>query len=192
MPTHVVNQHVQWREQLPSLASHNQPHCYFIKDAHRQSIQLHGFCDASQQAYAAVVYIRTMYSDHSPTCILVTAKTKVAPVKQLSIPRLELCGATLLSQLMSSVMTALQVPIGNVHSWCDITIVLSWLDGRPKRFKAYVGNRLTTILSHFPSSTWHHLPMQDNPADCASRGLSPPELVMYGHTAGSLTLFTQV
>ena len=66
------------------------------------------------------------------------------------------------------------------HRQCPrSTIVLSWLDGSPKRFKTYVGNRLTTILSHLPSSTWHHVPTQDNPADCASRGLSPPELVTH-------------
>ena len=80
---------------------------------------------------------------------------------------------------MSSVMTALHVPISDVHAWCDSTIVLSWLDGNPKRFKTYVGNRLSTILSYLPPSTWHHVPTQDNPADCASRGLSPSELVTH-------------
>ena len=88
-----------------------------MKEAHRKSVQLHGFCDASQQAYAAMFYIRATYTDHTTTGVLITAKTKVAPVKLLSIPRLELCGATLLSRLMSSVMTALHVPISDVHAW---------------------------------------------------------------------------
>ena len=138
---------------------------------------MHGFCDASLRGYAAVVYLRTTYDDHSPTCALVTAKTRVAPVKQISIPRLELCGATLLSKLITSVRKALDIPICDVHAWCDITIVLSWLDGSPKRFKTFVGNRLATISNDLPPTTWHHVPTQDNPADCASRGMSPSELL---------------
>ena len=56
------------------------------------------------------------------------------------------------------------------------TITLAWLDGSPKRFKMFVGNRLSTILTDLPPSTWHHVPTLDNPADCASRGLSPSEV----------------
>ena len=122
-------------------------------------------------------YVRATYTDHPPTCALVTAKTRVASVRQLSIPRLELCGATLLAKLLASVRKALKVPLSDVHAWCDSTIVLSWLDGSPKRFKTFVGNRLSTILSDIPSSTWHHVPTLENPADCASRGLSPSEFL---------------
>ena len=176
LPESQLTQHSEWREQLPLLASRQQPRCYFDKQSHRRSISLHGFCDASVHAYAAVIYIRATYDDRSPTCALVTAKTRVAPVKQLSIPRLELCGATLLSNLLTAVRKALDIPLDQVHAWCDSTIVLSWLDGSPKRFKTFVGNRLSTILTNLPPSTWHHVPTQDNPADCASRGLSPRDL----------------
>ena len=176
LPEAQLTQHSEWMEQLPLLASRQQPRCYFDKESHICSISLHGFCDASVHAYAAVVYIRATYDDHSPTCALVTAKTRVAPVKQLSIPRLELCGATLLSKLLTAVRKALDVPLNQVHAWCDSTIVLSLLDGSPRRFKTFVGNRLSTILTNLPPSTWHHVPTQDNPADCASRGLSPREL----------------
>ena len=177
LPEAQLTQHSEWRAQLPLLASRQQPRCYFDKQSHRISISLHGFCDASVHAYAAVVYIRATYHDHSPTCALVTAKTRVAPVKSLSIPRLELCGATLLSNLLTSARKALNIPLDQVHAWCDSTIVLSWLDGSSKRFKTFVGNRLSTILTNLPPSTWHHVPTQDNPADCASRGLSPSKLV---------------
>ena len=153
LPESQLTQHSDWREQLPLLASRQQPRCYFDKQSHRRSISLHGFCDASVHAYAAVIYIRATYDDRSPTCALVTAKTRVAPVKQLSIPRLELCGATLLSNLLTAVRKALDIPLDQVHAWCDSTIVLSWLDGSPKRFKTFVGNRLSTILTNLPPST---------------------------------------
>ena len=101
----------------------------------------------------------------------------MAPLKPLSIPRLELCRANLLPKLLTSVRRALSVPLIQVYAWSDSTIVISWLDGHPKRFKTFVGNRLSSILTELPSSTWHHVPTAQNPADCASRGLSPVELV---------------
>ena len=112
--------------------------------------------------------------------MLVTAKTRVAPIKPMSIPRLELCGAALLAKLLSSVRRTLQVPLTHVYAWSDSTIVLSWLDGNPKRFKTFVGNRLSDILTELPPKTWHHVPTSHNPADCASRGLSPKEMYCGG------------
>ena len=158
LPQPYVQQHLKWREELHLLSSKKQTRCYFAKSATRQSTQLHGFCDASIQAYAAVIYIRATYTDQAPTSVLVTAKTRVAPVKQLSILRLELCGAILLAKLLASVKKALNVPLSDVHALCDSTIVLSWLDGSPKRFKTFVGNRLSTILDELPPSTWHLVP----------------------------------
>ena len=119
------------------LATCKQPRC---KGVARVTTQLHGFCDASTRAYAAVVYVRATYNDQSPTCALIMAKTRVAPLKTLSIPRLELCGATLLANLLSSVRKALNIPVEHTYAWSDSTIVLSWLDGSPKHFKMFVGN----------------------------------------------------
>ena len=98
--------HKQWREELPLLASVQLPRCYF-RAAATTSIQLHGFCDASQTAYAAVVYIRATYAHNQPSCQLVAAKTRVAPIKQRTIPELELCGAVLLTELLESTMVYL-------------------------------------------------------------------------------------
>ena len=153
------------------LASVRLPRCYHSGEP-ALSVTLHGFCDASETAYAAVVYVKTTYDQSPVTCRLVLAKTKVAPVKTLSIPRLELCGANLLAKILSSTRDTLNLPIEDVHAWCDSTIVLAWLDGAPKRYKTYVGNRLASITSLIPSVAWRHVPTQDNLADCASRGLT--------------------
>ena len=63
---------------------------------------------------------------------LVTSKTKVALIKHLTIPRLELCGTQLLAQLLFHVREALHIPIQDVHAWTDSTIILSWLEGNPR------------------------------------------------------------
>ena len=179
LPSHFVERHSAWRQELPTLAKKKLPRCYFNKGVTRVTTQLHGFCDASTRAYAAVIYVRATYANKPPTCSFVIAKTRVAPIKPLSVPRLELCGATLLAKLLTSVRKALDVPLTQVFAWTDSTIVLSWLDGHPKRFKTFVGNRLSTIISELPPNTWHHVPTAQNPADCASRGLSPAELVKH-------------
>ena len=107
---------------------------------------------------------------------LVISKSKVAPIKRLTIPRLELCGAKLLAQLLHHAKQALNIPTESVYAWTDSTIVLSWLIGNPRRFKTFVGNRLSHIMQIIPPDRWNHV---SSPADCASRGLFPSELV--GH-----------
>ena len=108
---------------------------------------------------------------------LVMSKTKVSPIKWLSIPRLELCGAEVLSRLLQHVKEVLQVPMSDIFAWTDSTIVLSWLVGNPKRFKTYVGNRVSLIVDKIPPDRWNHVSGTDNSADCASRGLLPSEML---------------
>ena len=129
--------------------------------------------------YAAVVYLRTAYTSRPPTISLVAAKTKVAPLKKQSIPRLELCRAQLLAKLLTSIRTALNVDLNHTFAWSDSTIVLHWLDGSPKRFKTFVGNRVSAILNQLPARTWKHVPTANNPADCASRGFLPQDLIKH-------------
>ena len=104
------------------------------------NIELHGFSDASEDAYSAVVYIRGEDTTGTFLTGIVMAKTRVSPLKRLTIPRLEMCGAHLLSQLLQHVRNIYQIPIPKIRAWTDSTIVLNWLKGSPRRFKVFVGN----------------------------------------------------
>lgn len=139
-------------------------------------LELHGFSDASNAAYAAVVYTRVLDKDGQTYVNLFTSKTKVAPIKQISIPRLELCGATLLTKLLKEVATMLHVEPSNIHAWTDSTIVLAWLRGHPSRWKTFVANRVSDILTTLESNQWSHVKSGENPADIASRGMTPSDL----------------
>ncbi|GFU86320.1 integrase catalytic domain-containing protein [Trichonephila clavipes] len=135
-------------------------------------VELHGFADASSLAYAAAIYCRQKHNGKIKVQLLVS-KTKVAPVKQVSIPRLELCGAHLLSKLFKSVLRTLEYYTFDVFAWTDSKIVLSWLSGHPRQWKTFVANRTSEIIEVLPTKHWRHVPSKENPADIASRGIDP-------------------
>ncbi|GIX96916.1 hypothetical protein CDAR_530511 [Caerostris darwini] len=91
----------------------------------KANFSLQCFCDASEQAYAALIYCKQKSADGTSVNLLVS-KTKVALIKQISIPRLELLGATLLVSLLQAVLTGLEMSIqdSEIHAWTDSKIVL--------------------------------------------------------------------
>ncbi|CAK9809095.1 hypothetical protein ANTQUA_LOCUS5879 [Anthophora quadrimaculata] len=143
------------------------------------SMQLHGFADASSSAYAAVVFLRLYTDDHRVVVSLLAGKSKVAPLSPVSVPRLELCAAVLLSRLIVFATDTLALREVPVFCWSDSTVVLTWISHHPSRWKMFVANRVAKIQSLVPSATWRYVPSHENPADCASRGLFADELVTH-------------
>ncbi|XP_011863524.1 PREDICTED: uncharacterized protein LOC105559655, partial [Vollenhovia emeryi] len=143
----------------------------FIEGCH--SFQLHGFCDASSTGYGACLYVRSVNKNNESICKILCAKSRVSPIKTVTIPRLELCGALLLARLYRESCAALNAVPAKVIFWCDSTIVLHWLNTSPHRLKTYVANRVVEIREITESHAWRHIRSEDNPADAVSRGQLP-------------------
>ncbi|XP_076660082.1 uncharacterized protein LOC143363371 [Halictus rubicundus] len=141
------------------------------------SLQLHGFCDASERAYGACIYIRARNCRDIQTQLL-CAKSRVAPLKTLTLPRLELCAAHLMTKLFNNVLNSLRhLQFNEIKFWTDSTIVLNWINSSPHALKTFVSHRVAEIQSITSKYEWRHVPSGDNPADKVSRGLTTAEYI---------------
>ncbi|XP_043284934.1 uncharacterized protein [Venturia canescens] len=143
------------------------------------TVEIHGFSDASQLAMGAVVYVRVAGPGKSTRTALVCSKTKVAPIKRLTILRLELAAALLVAKLAKYVRDTLQLRDSRVYLWTDSTVTLTWVTSHPSRWKDFVRNRVSSIQELIPQGQWRFIPGRDNPADCASRGLTVSQLEQF-------------
>ncbi|XP_073841332.1 uncharacterized protein [Musca autumnalis] len=147
----------------------------WLKFSSNCAVQIHGFCDSSELAYAANVYVRINNGDEVFSNLLM-AKTKVAPIKKATLPRLELSGATLLANLIDNVKKNFEHGQYELFLWSDSTIVLAWLRKHPSYWKTFVANRVSLILDKVGNIKWRHVVSDSNPADLATRGLTAAEL----------------
>ncbi len=176
MPEDVERKWREWMAELPLLTEHPIPR-RLLTSSCTFNLQLHGFSDASTKAYRAVIYLRAVYSDSSTSVMLVTAKSRVTPVKPETIPRLELTAALMLARLVKATASDLDISLDNCYAWTDSSIVLSWLHHSPATLKTYQANRVAAILDILRRSQWRHVRSPDNPADLPSRGMLPTELI---------------
>ena len=147
------------------------------------SLQIHGFCDASKLAYCAAVYIRRESSLEVKVNLL-TSKTKVAPIKEVSVPRLELLSCLLLVELLQAVTNALsELQDTETFYWSDSEIALGWIRGVHKQWKPWVEDRAVKIRKKSKQNSdlrrlknWRHISGDVNPADIATRPISPKDL----------------
>lgn len=137
-------------------------------------VEFHGFCDSSELAYAAVLYIRVDIENQVFTNLMVS-KSKVAPIKKVSLPRLELLGALLLAEMIQAYLPQIKVHSHSLHLWTDSTIVISWLKKPSHTWTTFVANRVAKIQDKV-GPWWKHVSSHDNPADLATRGVTPSEL----------------
>lgn len=171
LPDELLFKFQRWFNNISQFKSWKVPRCYspgivwrFMKGA-----ELHAFGDASERGYGACVYLRFPQSDGKFSVSFVMSRGRVAPVKSVTLPRLELIGAVLCARLVTYVKSALRLEVP-VYCWTDSTVTLHWIKGEPLKWKVFVRNRVSEIQELTSPSNWYHCPGKDNPADLISRG----------------------
>ncbi|XP_018395453.1 PREDICTED: uncharacterized protein LOC108773956 [Cyphomyrmex costatus] len=139
-------------------------------------LELHGFADASENAYGACIYLCSTSINDERCTRLLCSKSRVAPLKSLSLPRLELCGAVLLAQLINKVSKCHTCQISSIYLWTDSTIVLSWLQSCSCSWSTFVAHWVGEIQELTSIHQWNHIRSEDNPADVLSLGVMPGSL----------------
>lgn len=147
----------------------------------KQQIQLHGFSDASMKGIAACVYTRIVDDSGNVKVTLLAAKNRVAPrdkkgKTEITLPRLELCGAHLLALLLQKAILSLKCENVQYFTWSDSMITLAWIKNSTSRWKTFVNERVKKIREVTGADCWRYVPTKENPSDLASRGLLPAEL----------------
>ena len=129
------------------------------------------------KGYGAVVYVRTYDKCSNYSVRLLGTKSRVAPLKTVTLPRLELCGALLVSKLICAVKRALNENITRQYLWSDSKVVVAWLNNSPHMWQTFVANRVAEIKDVTDIADWRHVKGEENPVDLVSRGLLPQELI---------------
>ena len=158
-----------WLSKLPELEKIKTPRCIQPRKAEVRSSELHTFCDASEEAFSAVVYLQSLYADGNVVCSMVMAKTKVAPKKVLSVARLELQAALLGARLATYVRKALTRPVNRLVFWTDSKCVIGWVRSTSVWYKPFIAHRIGEIQTLTDSKSWRHVPGRLNVSDCATR-----------------------
>ncbi|XP_075163365.1 uncharacterized protein LOC142235999 [Haematobia irritans] len=147
----------------------------YVNTTASSKCDIHGFADASLRAYGCCIYIRTAVGNET-SCHLLTAKSKVSPLKTKSLPRLELCAAHMLTCLWSKIRDTFCLNVQNIYFWTDSEIVLHWISMIPSSLATFVSNKVSEIQENSGQASWRHVPGKFNPADIVSRGCNAEEL----------------
>lgn len=176
LPMHLHNQWVEFRERLSAIRDVKVQR-YIMSAKKHVRVEIHGFADASQRAYGCCIYVRSIDEDNGVTLQLWSAKSRVAPLKTKSLPRLELMAAHLLATLIVKTQQNFQIQPDALYLWSDSEIVLGWLRAHPSTWTTFVANRVALIQEATKSAIWRHVPSRQNPADVISRGAYVDELL---------------
>jgi hypothetical protein len=186
LPDEELRKWRKWKNALSLLSKVNVPRC--IKDTVQveqtkskedkvlKDIQLHTFSDASEKGYGCASYFRSEFKDGSIACTLAFGKARTAPLRKISIPRLELQAAVLAVRISEMIQREVQINFSKIIYWTDSEVVLKYIMNENKRFTVFVGNRVAEIREKSELDQWRYCPSEENPSDDASRGLSPSQL----------------
>ena len=167
-----------WMSELPKLEHFRVERCFKPRDFGKvESCQLHLFSDASEVAYGAASYLRMANGNGDVHCSFVMGKSRLAPLKPVTIPRMELSAAVLSTRLDRMIRDEIEYKIDDSIFWTDSTCVLRYVENDEKRYETFVANRVSAIREQSLPSQWRYVQTELNPADDASRGISADDIV---------------
>ncbi|MEL7341107.1 MAG: hypothetical protein AAGM67_11510, partial [Bacteroidota bacterium] len=168
----------KWLVEMPKLENFTVNRCIKTPDF-GDSIrnEIHHFSDASEAGYGTVSYLRSVNGSGKVDVAFLFAKSRLAPMKRITIPRLELTASTLAVKIDAMLKEELEIDLQKSVFWTDSTSVLRYINNKNKRFQTFVANRITVIHDGSDPDQWMYVPTKNNPADDASRGLSAEELL---------------
>ncbi|XP_071483331.1 uncharacterized protein [Diadema antillarum] len=167
----------RWMEDISMLTDLKIERCFKPNGFEVVSAEVHHFCDASEVGYASVAYLRLTDRTGRIHCAFVMGKSRLAPVKVVSIPRLELMAAVLAVSMDHFIKSELDIQVKDSVFWTDSTSVLQYIRSESKRFKTFVANRVARIHDATEVSQWRYVDSRSNPSDDGSRGLKAQELL---------------
>ena len=178
LPPDIIERWESWKNDLMQLNSYKVPRCFKPVDfGDIVTVELHHFSDASTIGYGQCSYLRLIDDHNNIHCSLIIAKSRVAPVKQVTIPRLELSAAVLSVKVRNFLHRELKYDNVKEYFWTDSTVVLGYINSDAKRFHVFVANRVQQIRDSTDPKQWNYVSTENNPADCLSRGLSAERLM---------------
>ena len=177
LPSELLPAHKEWLESLKYLNAVSVNRCYKPSNFSTVvSVELHSFSDASLDSYGQCSYLHLVNSEGSIHCSLVMAKSRVAPIKSVTVPRLELQAALLSLRVAKRIVTELSYNDITEHYWTDSRVVLGYISNNEKRYHIFVSNRVDEIREKSEPSSWNYFNTSQNPADLASRGMNAKQV----------------
>ena len=172
LPSDIQKRAKAWMDELMLTKNIHIPRHVFRQEAGISAVDLHAFCDASEKGFCAVLYYRWTDSNGCIQVSFVAAHSRVAPLKKMSIPRLELQAAVLACRMVTSIKKETRTRINSTICWSDSKNVLAWIHSTNRRYNIFVANRIAEIHDVTGPADWRYVPTSMNAADGGSRGHS--------------------
>ncbi|XP_050079493.1 uncharacterized protein LOC126567309 [Anopheles maculipalpis] len=174
VPEQIYNKWTTISDEWQSLATYKTNRHVLLPDS---QVELHTFTDASEAAYGACIYASCENEEGEIRISLLASKSLLAPLKRVTLPRLELNAAVLGAHLHHRVLKAMQIDCVESFFWSDSTVTLKWIASPPNTWKTFVANRVAEVQRFSHPRQWRHVPGSSNPADLVSRGMSAANFI---------------
>ena len=167
----------RWLHDLPRLADLSVPRCFKTQNfGIVANMQLHHFADASNVGYGCTSYIRYLNVHGKISCSLILSRSRVAPLKRMTIPRMELTAAVVVVRMARKICKELNLNCDQFY-WTDSMSVICYIKNETTRFHTFVANRVSEIRDCTSTHQWRYIESKLNAADIASRGCDVDSLL---------------